>query len=198
MKNLLTILPCLIFFLAGCAQKRNDIVTPNSFFPNKMGDQYTYQVTDSVHNVTYNVLIEVGGQSSLTTGKPVTIWTYSYPDNVDTSYVLAGQDSVVFYGNRETSVTKLDITNLYHFPLTLGAKWKVSFAGDTSTVVGITNIAVGGKTYTNAYHIHEYGHSYNYTITKELWYVPNVGMVRMDYKTLGAIETWQLVNYHIN
>ncbi|HEX3384881.1 MAG TPA: hypothetical protein VHS53_06835 [Mucilaginibacter sp.] len=198
MKTFMAIAICLILFFSGCAQKKNNLVAPNTGFPNKAGNQYTYQVSDSIHNNIYTVNVKIGAMSSLDNGTPATMWIYSYPDHIDTTYVTANQDSVVFYGNKQTSPVKINIINLYHFPLTVGARWRTSFAGDTSNVIGVSNVTIESKVYRNTYHISDYGRSYNYSISKGIWYTPDIGMVRMDYKTLGVNETWQLVNYVIN
>jgi hypothetical protein len=126
------------------------------------------------------------------------MWIYSYPDHADTSYVSANIDSVVFYGNKQTTPAKIDVIDLYQFPLKVGAKWRTSFIGDTSTVVEISNLTIGGKTYDDVYHIHDHGHSYNYSISKDIWYKPNIGIIRKTYKTLGANQTWQLISYELN
>jgi hypothetical protein len=197
MKLSFSIVPGLILILSACTQKKNDLTGPTTYFPNRVSDQYTYRVSDSIYNKSYNVSIRVDKMSNLDNGKPVTMWIYSYPDHKDTSYVSANQDSVVFYGNRQTSISKIDIINVYQFPLRVGSKWRTSFIGDTSTVVSLSEAIVVGKVYPNTYKIHDYGHSYNYSVNKVIWYTPYIGMIRMDYKTFGANESWQLVNHVI-
>jgi len=194
MKLFLMIASLLILFLTGCAKKNNDLVPQSTAFPNKTGDQYTYRVTDSTNHSSYMIDIKVGNLSRLDNGKPVTMWIYTYQGHSDTSYVLANQDSAVFYRNRQTTFSKIDILDLYHFPLQVGAKWRTSFATDTSEVISVSDVTIEGKTYHNAYRISEYGHSLNYSINKQIWFVPDIGMIRMNYKTLGANETWELIN----
>lgn len=194
MKLFLTIALWPVLLLPGCAKKNNALVVQYTAFPNRTGDQYTYIVSDSVNNTRYMVNVKVGAISSLDNGAPVTTWIYTYPGHSDTSYVLANQDSAVFYRNRQTSPSKIDVLDLYHFPLMVGAKWRTSFTGDTSMVVGCADLTAEGKTYHNAYEIHDHGHSYNYTSNKQIWFAQNIGVIRMDYKTLGTNETWQLVN----
>lgn len=133
-------------------------------------------------------------------GLPVSIWTYTSPNGVDTNYVFSNKDSVVFYSNRKLDNTTA-ITNSYHFPLTIGAKWQVSFQDDTSTVIGNSNISVNNKTYNNAFLIREKGHANNYSIMKDQWFVPNIGMIKMYVKqtTFGnsQVQTWVLSGYDV-
>jgi hypothetical protein len=166
-------------------------------FPNSIGNTLTYNVSDSIKNSTIKVTVLVAGKTTMANGEPVTIWTYSSSYGIDTSYVFANKDSVVFYGNRSTIVSKLNIRDVYHFPLNVGARWRVSFSGDTSTVINNSSISVNGTSYNNAFLIHEHGHSYNYAITRDQWFVPNIGLIKMDYITLGIIQHWELISYKI-
>ncbi|MDB5123653.1 MAG: hypothetical protein JWP94_1782 [Mucilaginibacter sp.] len=193
----LTLSVLSFFFLASCAQKKNDIKIPDKYFPNTLGTRYTYRLTDSIASKVITVTVLVAGSSTLSNGQPVNIWTYKYPDHIDTNYVFSSKDSVVFYGSRQVDPSRIVITNSLHFPINVGGKWRVSFIRDSSTVINNTVFTQNGTSYQNTFLIHEYGHSYNYTINKYLWFTPNVGLVRIDYKSLGVLQTWQLIDYSI-
>lgn len=197
---ILFVLACTL--LINCSKRTSENINPVSDFPNSIGNKYTYRVTDSIRHTTYNVIVSVIGKTKMLNGEPVTMWSYTYPSGtypsgIDTNYVFTNKDSVVFYGNRQSDITQQYITNLYHFPLTVGAKWRVSFIGDTSTVISNINISAVNKTYNNAFLIHESGYSYNYRITRDQWFVPNLGLVKMDYKTLGVLQIWELISYDL-
>ena len=155
-------------------------------------------MTDSLNNKTFNVTVTVTGKTKLSNGQPAYIWTYQYPDRLGTQYVLDTQDSVIFYGNTEViDSTKIDILDVYHFPLTVGAKWKVSSIRDTSTVVSLSPFNMNGKTYNDTYLIHEYGRGYNYSISKNIWIEPNVGLIRIDHNSQEEFDSWQLISYSL-
>ena len=197
MKTFLFLFAVSFFFLSSCAQKKSEIKIADKYFPNTLGTQYTYRVTDSLAKKTITVTVLIAGTSTLSNGQPVNIWTYKFPDHIDTNYVFNDKDSVVFYGSRQLDRSKIEILNSLHFPISVHRKWRVSFIGDSSTVINNTVFTQNGTSYQNTFLIHEYGHSYNYTINKYLWFTPNVGLVRMDYISLGVLQIWQLIDYSI-
>lgn len=198
MKKTLMFLILACTFLVNCAQNKSENLNPDNYFPNAVGNKYTYNVVDSVSNTTYTVNVAVVGKTTLPNGQPATIWTYTYPNSIDTNYVFSNKDSVMFYSNQKLDYST-SITNVYHLPLSIGAKWRVSFLGDTSTVISNNAISVNGKTYNNTYLIHEQGHQYNYGTDRDQWYVPNIGMIKLNImEPINATrQLWVLINYQI-
>lgn len=198
MKNVNYVVILLYTVIVSCNKSNSKMYSGLvSDFPNSIGNTLTYNVTDSIRNTTINITVSVAGRTTMDNGEPVAIWTYSSSYGIDTSYVLTNKDSVVFYGNRSTNVSKISIRDIYRFPMTVGARWRVSFSGDTTTVISKNSISVNSVTYNNVFLLHEHGRSHNYTISKNQWFVPKIGLIKMDYITLGVNQHWELTSYHI-
>jgi hypothetical protein len=196
--KLTIVLPFLAILLClGCAQKKSENVEPQNYFPNSVGDSFIYRVTDSVNNNVFNVFVSVVGSTKMSNGLPVNIWTYKYPNSIDTNYVFSNKDSVIFYGSRDTDPNKVIIKNVYHLPVTVGAKWRVSFIGDSSKVVKNDTLQINGKSYNNVYLIHEHFYLTNVITTRDQWFAPNIGLVKMNYFVSdfgNTKEYWQLAS----
>lgn len=197
MKNLSYIVILLCTVIVNCKKSNLALTSSSSYFPNLIGNKFTYKVTDSISNKTYSVNISVIRQTVLPNGLPTTIWTYTYPNSIDTNYVFSNRDSAVFYDKSKTA-----ITNIYHFPLVVGAKWRNAFLGDSCKVVSSSSLSVQAGNFPDAYLIKETAFSPNYHLTKNQWYVPNVGVVKMNFRefNFGPVnaQLWELISYNLS
>lgn len=198
MKTPLMFIALMWLLLISCAQKRSDYINPDNYFPNSIGNKFTYRVVDSVSHKTYDVNVSVVGTTTLPNGKQATLWTYAYPNSMDTNYVFSNKDSAVFYDKSKTA-----IVNLYHFPLTIGAQWKYPYFGPyVSSVISVSPLQTQSATFSSAYLIKEIDNSPNTYITKNKWYVPMVGLVKMSIgghdPGSGFNQLWELRSYTLN
>lgn len=195
MKQLKWLLLLFLATITSCNKSNSQTDKEASYFPNSIGNKYVYSVTDTAANSTYNLTVAIVGQA-LIGSKSVTIWTYTYPAYVDTNYVYANADSVVFYDKTKTS-----IVNVYHLPIIVGAKWCNKFNADTSKVVSNLNLTVKAGTFDNAYLIQDNANAPNYILNRSQWYAPNIGLVKLKIHeiNLGAItsQSWELIKYQL-
>jgi hypothetical protein len=199
MKKLIFLPLFFIVMITDCSKKSN-IPLNLSGLPNTVGNNYTYYVTDSSGgklDSSFEVKVAIVGNSNLSDGTPVTIWTFTYPNYIDTNYVLSNKDSAIFYDN-----TKTYITNNYYFPLTIGERWSKPFKDDTLTVLDQASITIGIGKFDSAYLIHEHGSAENYSFNKDQWFVLGIGMIKMNMTEyyFGSPETqdWELISYNVN
>ncbi|MGF7231391.1 hypothetical protein [Arachidicoccus sp.] len=195
MKRLKWLLLLFLTTIMSCKKSNPQTNKEESYFPNNIGNKYVYSVTDTAANSTYNLTVAIVGQASIGS-KHVTIWTYTFPTNIDTNYVYANVDSVVFYDKTKTS-----IVNVYHLPIIVGAEWRNKFNADTSKVVSNLNLTINAGTFDNAYLIQDNAHAPNYFLDRSQWYIPNVGLVKLKIReiNLGAItsQSWELIQYQL-
>jgi hypothetical protein len=196
MKKTIGISVLVWMFFISCAKKKAQDVQRDGGFPNKIGTTFVYAVTDSASNQSYNVNVTIKGNSTLANGTPVQVWTYNYPDRVDTNYISINKDSVVFYDNMNY------ITNRYNFPLTVGEKWSKPYKQDTTTVIGTQPLTTKAGYFPQTFLLEEHTHAENYSSISYQWFVPTVGMVKMHIKQLTfgfpQVQTWELISYSFN
>ncbi|HWZ36081.1 MAG TPA: hypothetical protein VNW51_07985 [Mucilaginibacter sp.] len=195
MKTLSAIINLSIAILFGCNKHNPTPATSNANFPNTVGNKWIYSVTDNSSNKTFPVTVAIVGNSTART-HTVTIWTLTYPTYVDTNYVYSDRDSAVFYDKTKSAIKKV-----YHFPLTVGNKWINSFIADTATVVSSSTLSVQAGTFGNTYLIHDKAISLNYNLDRNQWYVPGVGLIKMNFREYNLAppitQSWELTQFHI-
>ena len=203
MKKVFTYLFGTVLLFLGCANK--NIISPSSFFPNKVGNSYVYRVTDSLTNQVYNLTVSVDGNTTLG-NKPVTIWDYKWENQSSSSFtssslVLSNKDSTVFY-NIFTSYNAVSppVTNvgfLFKYPLAIGSKWQVNASMDTVKVISNGTIMVNGKSYANTFLIQDISNSSNGSMISTFWVTPYLGLTMINYKGQGVNQHWELLTYKV-
>jgi hypothetical protein len=212
-KSCFVILISIIVFTAckkenntNCVVKKNNVVNKNcvvdtnraeSDFPNNVGNKYVYSVTDSVNRKTFNVNVVITGITTLPNGNSATIWTFTYPDHIDTNYVTSnGNGSVVFFDK-----LKINVVKRYYFPLTVGKQWYNSFNNDICQVAGFISLSTEGASCPDTYLITESAFSPNYHLSGNQWYVLGVGMAKMNFREFNfsplTVQSWTLISYMI-
>jgi len=203
---------CLILLvIAGFAACRNTIQPDSSisaqYFPNKVGDSWTYMVDDTVGE---NLQVSIIGSTSLPDGIPVSIWKWVWPGNMnpkvfgtDTTYVVISGDTVEISSPINPkryppkSIKDLPIRYKYIFPLETGNNW--IHDADSSRVVSKDSLTVPAGMFNGVYKIHTHGFSFNYRLDRDIWFKPGVGLVKMNQiLILGDFNgSLKLVDYHV-
>lgn len=203
--------------------KNNDRVSSNlsdQYFPNKVGNQWVYMVTDSLKNVTDTVIVTITGTiSDPSSGETYKVWQYKWPDRMDTAYVETKGDTVRFLADAkkydfcaclpeiksEIDSNGLATMNLYVFPLymnqSIPQKGYGSFASWTNsnvTTFTYQNV-LGDEVSDTSFEIIKGSFVPNSTINIHEFFVPHVGMIKLTIKTgawaTGKIyEYWELLN----
>lgn len=196
MKMVSQLIALSFLLLTSCKKDNSPNSTIISYFPNTVGNKYTYAVTDSVNNMQAVVNVAVTGSSTVS-GKPVKVWVYTYPNYIDTNYVFSNKDSVVIYDK-----TKTTIDRIYLIPFNVGSKWRGPLLSDSCKVVSYGSLMVQSGSYSDTYLIIEHIFGPNYHLTRNQWFVPKLGFVKMEINefNLGPTknQTWELIKYNVN
>lgn len=174
------------------------------YFPNTPGDEWTYQVTDSLqHNKQYLVTINV--LSSKTSSK---IWVITLPDETDTLHVIA-HDSVIDF---------LPVFKLYHSnppflslgmrlmpPFYRGLQWQYNPYPTKGKVIGLDTLTQNDFGYPGkiqAFRLYLFlGGGGEYWGVFTVVFAPNIGIISIDRYVFNAMPTarehWQLIHYQL-
>ncbi len=192
---ILTIITCLSLY--SCKEETISGNPPGTDdFPNTQGTSWNYRVTDSINNTTEDLAVVVGGKTNISTGDEVTVWQLSFPDTVDSNYVLIRQDTVKILENKEFLIQNIKLV----FPLRVGAGWRGDYITDTFYVTGTAQVSVPAGDFNNVFVIERYYGGFNEYNRMTIWFVPGIGIIKMNKRDalIGfQIETRELTAYHI-
>ena len=214
----------LLLLIAGLAACQNNGFSDQhealQWFPNKVGDSWTYAVTDTAYGHrwgsdfrTGTLHISIIDSTKLPGGTSATVWRTVWPPevsparppwNVDTAYVWTSGDTVkISYGVEPIlfppkSMRDIVITDIYIFPFQMGSGWRIQ-GPDTTQVVSKDSLSIPAGTFDNVYRIntHTFMGSFNYSINRDVWFKPGVGLVQKMVSFNGTYYTWKLVDYHV-
>jgi hypothetical protein len=193
MKSLLLYTLLSLSFLLGGGCKKSDHQA-DTFFPNEIGCQWTYAVFDSTRSASQTVLVKVIRTSKLSNGQHVSVWSYQYPDRIETRYVSVQRDTVRFFNQLDVRTTYENV--LYILPLTQGKSWGVSSDSSWVTTQSLINLPAGSY---QAWNVKRERFSYNFRISENSWVASQVGIVKLHRFSYddGKVEntTWELTNY---
>ena len=189
------------------------------YFPNKVGEQWVYKVTDSLKNITDTVTVTITGKmNDPITGETFMIWQYKWPDKLDTTYVENKGDTIRCYINPNQDYSggyfpeaywtgmNLKEVNIYIMPFNLN---KVIFSpyGEGFGSV-ITAIIPSGFIYANLNgneqvdSIYEIGKALIYPNTYlkiNEYFAPHIGMLKkhfieIEFGATTISEYWELIS----
>lgn len=179
----------------GCGKKASNPVAPAPYFPDKIGSVWVYSVYDSLTESSYNLTVSVVDSTSIN-DRPATLWTFEGNGEVDSLYLTASGDTVMFFGHHGTYLEKE-----YVLPLTVGKEYGPNSRHYLVDKTGSVNVPAGR--FANSYHIAGDFFNPNDHRTSGEWFVPGVGRVweyRHGFCTvcspmLYLNEVWELVGY---
>lgn len=215
MKKATTLLFTLMVVISSCSN--DEIVTPkiiqdqSQLFPNQIGDQWTYRLSDDIRQVVDTVKVKIVGQGLLPNGDSAKIWTYSYQyglktyvDTVWVSYI----DSIARIYDRPSSydVTRMPYERLsYVFPLRVGNNWFTSvYYGDTTKILSEETVSVPTGIFTNVFQIAKVrGYVTNSWTKDTIYYKEHVGLIKLKQNeySLGPMlgnGLWELISYNVH
>jgi len=186
MKKLNVMIPLLLFaiiYTTSC-HKDLELSMPNTqaseYFPNSVGDKWIYNVYDSINKKMDEVSIEIIGTTTLPKGEHATVWTYNYPDRIDTSFVFESGDTIKFVPALNLNPNDYVVKKKYVIPFSIGNFWTNAFLYDTIHVITETHLTVNNLQFDSTYFLKEKGETVNYFIYAEEYFKPNVGMVQLS------------------
>ncbi|HKJ34838.1 MAG TPA: hypothetical protein VKA34_23640 [Balneolales bacterium] len=210
---------CLILLviaaLASCHNSiQSNLSISDQYFPNKVGDSWTYAVTDTAYSQRRNTLttgtlkVSIIDSTKLPDGTIASVWRTVWPPevsparppwNVDTTYVAVSGDSVLISdGLVYSSVCKCkkpQVVSVYILPFYSVNEWHLG--PDSSRVISEDTLSVSAGTFDKVYHISTHGISFNYYLTQDDWFKPGVGLVQKMVSSNGLYYTWKLIDYHV-
>ena len=173
------------------------------YFPNSVGDTWTYAFFDSISHVADTVQVRVRSQGTIPSRVPhkydteaAYIWELSYKNHADTQYVNLLRDTVNVYDGQFSYP-------YFIIPFEVGKHWGSSYGlgGDTTTVAMNDSITVSAGHFRSGFFIkrHQYTIGPVSSDDTDSWFVPEVGAVSIhQYDVLGFYNvTWALLRYEI-
>ena len=188
---------------------RKDTSSSNKFsteyFPNSVGNSWIYQVHDSTANRAYIVAVKIVNKIVLVDGSEATIWEYRYPWGKDSTFVEVKKDSVKIYDKfRIESVRGIEFPlKIFLLPLNNDQRWDGKLLSvDTFYVTAQSLIRTSSQAFNNGFDIYHYYKGPNIEYKEHYFFIPRVGMVKMNYDhyDLGPPTKllWEVKSYQLN
>lgn len=176
----------------------------NQYFPNSVGSKWIYKVRDSLNQNDINVTVEIIGTTVLPGSGPVTIWHFSCNQVStacidDTVYVRIVGDTVITFSFWYNTLFQFGAS--YVFPLELGSEWHINY--ESTLVADKDSIVISAGKFDEAFRLYRerFWGLLNYSFNSNVWYVHNVGIIKMDLTEYDLvplrIEKWELIWYHL-
>ncbi len=199
MRSILRFIPALLIIISACHKHDTNSYVDLSSYPLKSGDNWTYQVFDSINNVTDTALFSITGSYTLN-GGPIyyTTTTVISGTVVDSGLIVLSGDSVMYQpsGNGLFS----DLTLL--FPLSQGSKWHTRYYGDSVSVNAVNlNRTVLGTTYDSVYNIVRVQSVPDLYIHQTIYIAADIGIIEATCDIMPWIpqhKTIRLIKYSIH
>jgi hypothetical protein len=189
------LLVCSLLFFS-CQE--NDVplnVNSQLLFPNQVGNRWVYNVYDSTALTSYDVTVTISSTTSIK-NKIVNIWTFKYPNMIDTNYVTVKSDTITFFARN-----KITVVDTYVLPLTVGNKWMGDWINDNYTVTQQSAVSVDWRSFQGSFNIKENARSPNFIRIKDEWFAPFVGTVkksRFEYDLAPPTNrVWYLKSWNL-
>ena len=195
MKTVANVFLFIVFLIIAMGSACKKELTENApvitygkdFFPNEIGNEWVYEVYDSMTSKQYDVTIRIVGRTAFTQNVDAKVWTFKYPDKIDTNYVVTDNNVVKIYAR-----DKFERKDTYVLPLVVNATWLGSWIYDKYQVIGRDSISVNKIHFIEAFNIKENAVSHNFIRTKDEWFVPNLGMVKKYRFEYYENKAWKL------
>jgi hypothetical protein len=187
----------LLILLSGCRKENECVSLSDEYFPNSIGNRWVYDRFDSLNLEKSTLTVEIVRDSVYTDGKSYRMWVFGKTNMYDTLYVRTTPDSVLFFRYLEGFPQEVML-----LPLKTGLSWTHPyFVRDSTWVIAMDTLVRQDDVYPNAYAIQRRLFAFNDYLTDTRWFVPNLGIVRLEnwHYLFGWIskENWYLKEYSI-
>jgi len=207
MKSNFHIIQLFLAFLFGCHKEEVSINTESSeYFPNKVGNQWEYLVTDSTGTAEgvkkYLLQVNIIGSKKLADGKEAQIWIYNYLNKVDTNFVRIESDTVKVIDRLYNNDPKpFDFPKaMYLIPFAVNKMYKGKlYCVDNYMVTKADTLKINNISYFNSFLINYHYEGPNMEYNDKIYFKPNIGVIKLDmvHYDLAPIDhkTWELKSY---
>lgn len=175
------------------------------YFPDTPGDEWTYEVTDSLHgNQRYRLTVKI-----MKGNNGQTKWLFIYPNETDTTNVSTDGEIIDFLPVNQITTHDnppfISLGTRLITPFYRGMQWRYNRYGTSATVTGLDTLAQNNFGFPAPVKIFtlnlflgggvEYGGVYT------MLFAPNIGIISLDRRILDTMPTvhehWQLISYHL-
>ena len=175
-----------IIFISAYSCKED---TQIDYFPNKVGNNWIYNVFDSISNKSESLKVSVIGNKAINAMNSY-VWLLNYTNRTDTFFVTQTKDTIIFNSNNT-------VKRIYIIPFSVNQVWNESyFTTSNSKVINIENVTVPAGVFAETYVIERNIRSYNYSLYEKIYFKPKIGIVKLYTKeyNLGSVQikTWEL------
>lgn len=200
MKRALIFIPVILILIFAC--KKNHPTggfVDISGFPLKAGDTWTYQLFDSINNITDTAVFTI--TSSYSQGSSVYFNTQTIiAGNVtDSGQIINTGDSVIYQpGNGNGLFSTITLL----FPMAQGSKWHTRYYGDSVFVIA-ANLTHSEfrTTYDSVYYVNRIESVPDLYIHQYIYLAPGVGIIEETLEMAPWIpvhKTLRLISYQIH
>lgn len=182
----------------GCMKEQDCQKLSDEYFPNRIGNWWIYDRFDSLAMEQTKLRVDIVRDSVWKDGTIYKIWVFSKSNLYDTLFVRTKADSVLFY--RYLDGLPLEVMLV---PVSAGLAWvHPVWVRDSSRVQSKDALMIKSESYTNAYRIHRRLFAFNDYLTDDRWFVPNLGIVKLEnwHYLFGWIskENWYLKDFGLD
>ena len=195
----------IILFFCSC---RNDIlVTQKQYFPDQVGDNWTYRLS-GINDGTIQVVVI--GRGKLPNGDSAGLWQYTFHFTnltfIDTVWVSINGNDVSVFDNPRFAVNGTMPFEKIHYmlPFIVGNSWHTNaIYGDTTRVLKQLTVNVPSGTFNDVFHLSKTkGHIVNTWTNDTIYFKEQIGLVKFSQHEfdLGPVTgngVWELESYHI-
>lgn len=193
----------LLLAFTACKKSGDNSGGPMSIseYPLKVNNQWTYMVTDSVHNEVDTFVLKIISKRSV---GDTTLWNcnvYNHNSIVDTPcYVQTS--TKIWLANSSYSV--LSPVFLIDFPVSNNNTWLVSpIGGDTAVASLLTGpVTIGNRSYSNIYVIARDFELVDFGFRQNVYIYSGIGLVGESYAVMPfgpqVRKNVELISYSLN
>jgi len=193
----------LLLMFAACKKSGGDGGGPMSIseYPLKVNNQWTYMVTDSVHNEVDTFVLKIVSKRS---DGDTAFWNcnvYSHNSVVDTPcYVQTS--TKIWLANSSYNI--LSPSFLIDFPVSNNNVWIASpFNGDTAVATLLTStVTIGNRSYSNVYVIARSFQEVDFSFKQNIYIYKGLGLIGESYAVMPfgpqVRKNVELVAYSLN
>lgn len=176
--------------------RAENIDTLSAYFPNAVGNQWVYNLYDSLSHTFDTLTVTITGNTTLADSMEAAIWVYDYAVRqfVDTQYVSVRDSLVLVYRRKAGDIGPLQPHLEYVIPFRIGQTWM----RDLLTMYSVENTDQLIPNFRNtSYRIRRTTVNSG---TDFLWFHPRIGLIRNRSNTTlydGTPSALELISYRL-
>lgn len=176
----------------GCSKPSDNSSQKSSeYFPNKVGNSWEYQVTDSSDlrehvdiPPIYTVKVTITGTQKLLDGQTATVWTYDFPYGQELRFIATSGDTIKVYDSLKVKDQRslLFPNQTLIIPFERNASWagKLQFS-DLYQVTVKDDIKNSFADFGKGFVVYRHYEGPNTEYNDLMMFAPNIGMVNANY-----------------